>query len=320
MSTRAHWLRTLAPALAAAGLLTAAACQPPQLPEPTVRLPELVQVRAGGQVQSVLLDDYVLGSVLAEVTPLNQPTAAVARIYEVQAVLARTYVAGHLGKHRSEGFDVCDTTHCQLYDPSRIKTSRFAAEAREAVRRTAGLVLTYQGHLAEGLYHADCGGFTASADEVWGGDRVPYLIAAPDDAAAVQHRQWKWTVSINDLRAALNASPRAEVGRTLDRVDVVDHDAGGHAARVAVIGEHTHELRGEEFRTVVDRALGPKAIQSTLFTISRDKTGVTFTGAGFGHGVGLCQIGAAARARNGESLDDILTHYFPGTRTIRASQ
>lgn len=317
MSTRAHWPRTVAAALAAAGLLAAAACQPPQLPEPTIRLPEFVQVRAGGHVDSVLLDDYVLGSVLAEVTPLNQPPATVARIYEVQAVLARTYVAAHLGKHRSEGFDVCDTTHCQLYDPSRIKTSRFAAEARDAVRRTSGFVLTYQNRLAEGLYHADCGGFTASADEVWGGDRVPYLIAAPDDAAAVQHRQWKWTVSMNDLRAALNTSPRSEVGRSLDRVDIVDHDAGGHAARVAVIGEHTHELRGEEFRTVVDQALGPKAIQSTLFTISRDKTGVTFTGAGFGHGVGLCQVGAAARARNGDSLDQILAHYFPGVLVAR---
>jgi stage II sporulation protein D len=312
MSTRAHWPRTLVAALAAAGLVAAAACQPPQLPEPTVRLPEFVQVRAGGHVETILLDDYVLGSVLAEVTPLNQPPAAVARIYEVQAVLARTYVAAHLGKHRAEGFDVCDTTHCQLYDPNRIKSSRFAGDAREAVKRTAGVVLTYQGHLAESLYHADCGGFTASADEVWGGDPVPYLIAAPDDAAAVQHRQWKWTVSISDLRAALNASPRTEVGRTLDRVDVVDHDAGGHAVRLAIVGEHTHELRGEEFRSVVDQALGPKAIQSTLFAISRDQTTVTFTGAGFGHGVGLCQVGAAARARNGESLEQILTHYFPG--------
>jgi SpoIID/LytB domain protein len=147
---------------------------------------------------------------------------------------------------------------------------------------------------------------------------VPYLIAAPDDAAAAQHRQWKWTVSINDLRAALNANPRTEVGRTLNRVDIIDHDPGGHAARIAIIGEHTHELRGEEFRTVVDQALGPKAIQSTLFTISRDKTGLTFTGAGFGHGVGLCQVGAAARARNGESLDQILSHYFPGVSVTKS--
>ena len=319
MSTRAHWPRTSAAALAAAALVIVAACQPPRLPEPTVRLPESVQVRVAGHIETIGLDDYVLGSVLAEVTPLNQPPAAVARIYEVQAVLARTYVVGHLGKHRAEGFDVCDSTHCQLYDPSRIKTSRFAADARDAVRRTSGLVLTYQGRLAEGLYHADCGGYTASADEVWGGDPVPYLIAAPDKAADVQHRQWRWTVSMNDLRAALNTNPRAEVGRTLDRVDIVDHDPGGHAARVAVIGEHMHELRGEEFRTIVDQALGPKAIQSTLFTITREKSGLIFTGAGFGHGVGLCQVGAAALARNGAALDQILQHYFPGVMVKNAA-
>jgi stage II sporulation protein D len=312
MSTRANRARTWATALAAAGLLVAAACQPPQLPEPTVRLPEFVQVRAAGHIESVGLEDYVLGSVLAEVSPLNQPPAAVARIFEVQAVLARTYVAGNLGKHRTDGFDVCDTTHCQLYDPARERTSRFADAARQAVRRTAGLVLTYQGRLAEGLYHADCGGYTASAEEVWGGERVPYLIAAPDDVATIQHRQWRWVVSPNDLRAALNASSRAEVGRTLDRVDVIEHDPGGHAARIAVVGEHTHELRGEEFRTIVDQTLGPRAIQSTLFTITRDKSGIVFTGAGFGHGVGLCQVGAAERARRGDDLLAIVSHYFPG--------
>ena len=78
------------------------------------------------------------------------------------------------------------------------------------------------------------------------------------------------------------------------------------------MGEHAHELRGEELRTIVNRALGPRAIQSTLFTVSRNRTDVVFSGAGFGHGVGLCQVGAAERARRGESLQAIVSHYFPG--------
>jgi stage II sporulation protein D (peptidoglycan lytic transglycosylase) len=245
------------------------------------------------------------------VSPVDQPAATVERILEVQAVLARTYAAGHIGKHRSEGFDLCDTTHCQLYDSNRVRVSRFASEARDAVRRTAGLVLTYQGRLAEGLYHADCGGYTASAVDVWGGS-VPYLIGAPDDVPQNVHRQWRIAVPLEQLRVALDGSPRSEVGRTLNRIDVVEQDCGGHANRIAVVGEHTHELRGEEFRTIVNHALGPRAIQSTLFTVSRNRTDVIFSGAGFGHGVGLCQVGAAERARRGESLQTIVSHYFPG--------
>jgi len=259
----------------------------------------------------------VLASAIAEVSPVDQPAAAVERIFEVQAVLARTYAAGHLGKHQAEGFDLCDTTHCQLYDPNRLRASRFAADAREAVRRTSGVVLTYQGRLAEGLYHADCGGYTASADSVWGGAAVPYLIAAPDECPTVSHRTWRVDVPIDQLRAALNTSARTEVGRTFDRLEVVSRDPGGHAALVTVAGEHTHQLRGEEFRSILNQSLGPRAIQSTLFAVTRAPSAVVFSGAGFGHGVGLCQTGAAARARQGDSLEAILGHYFPGVHLAR---
>lgn len=316
MSGRIFLFRSWAAVPAAGALLLVAACQAPQFPESSiVRLPESVMVRTGGRIETVPLEDYVLASALAEVSPVDQPASAVERILEVQAVLARTYAAGHIGKHRTEGFDLCDTTHCQLYDPNRLRVSRFASQARDAVRRTAGLVLTYQGRLAEGLYHADCGGYTASAVDVWGGS-VPYLIGAPDDLPQNVHRQWRIAVPLEQLRTALNASPRSEVGRTLDRIDMVEQDCGGHANRVAVLGEHTHELRGEEFRTIVNRALGPRAIQSTLFTVSRSRTDVVFSGAGFGHGVGLCQVGAAERAKRGDSLQAIVSHYFPGV-TLR---
>ena len=80
---------------------------------------------------------------LSEVTPVGADPAAVARIFEVQTVLARTYAVAHLGRHQKDGFDLCDTTHCQLYQPARIKTSRFAEAARHAVERTRGVVLMF---------------------------------------------------------------------------------------------------------------------------------------------------------------------------------
>src|SRR5262245_37843293 len=155
-------------AMLAAALTVAAvlgACGSPKVPAvPGLSLPDRVQVRTGGRVVSIPLEEYVLGSTLAEVSPTDQSSATVARVFEVQASLARTYAVAGIGRHHADGFDLCDTTHCQVYDPARIKTSRFAGAARDAVERTAGEIITYGNRAAEALYHADCGGYTASAE------------------------------------------------------------------------------------------------------------------------------------------------------------
>lgn len=282
-----------------------------------LRAPQTLRVRSGGRIVTVPLEEYVLGSVLAEVTPLNEAPATVARIFDVQAVVARTYAAARLGRHAAEGFDVCDSTHCQLYDPARVQSSRFAADARAAVERTAGVMLVFDRRPAQAFFHADCGGFTAAADTVWGGAAVPYLIAAPDDAPSLVHRAWRVTMTLARLRAALNDNPRSRVGNRFDGFRVTARDAGGRVETVVADGEMSPALRGEELRSLLNQTLGQPGIQSTRFVISRDDAGVTFDGSGFGHGVGLCQRGAAARARDGQPLKDILGHYFPGTTLQR---
>src|SRR5262245_51468997 len=153
-----------------------AGCVNPRTPSPeTFAAPNVIRVRTDGQIRYVPLEDYVLGSALSELTPIGADASAVSRIFEVQTVLARTYAVAHLGRHQDDGFDLCDSTHCQLYQPERIKTSRFAEAARKASERTRGVVLMYSRVPAEALYHSDCGGHTASADAVWGGAHVPYL-------------------------------------------------------------------------------------------------------------------------------------------------
>jgi stage II sporulation protein D (peptidoglycan lytic transglycosylase) len=297
-------------------VVTAAACGPlpAQAPGPaTLRLPEQVLVRSKGRIVSVPLEDYTLASILSEVSPVGESPASAARIFEVQAVVARTYAVAELGRHRSEGFDLCDSTHCQLYDPTRIRTSAFAGVARAAVHATAGRVLTYRGRPAETFFHADCGGSTTSVDDVWGGEPIPYLLGAPDRIAPVAHRSWTSTIAASDLARALNTDPLATVGRRLDRVEVQARDASGRAQDIAIHGDGTHVVTGDEFRAIVNRALGDRTIDSTKFTLARNGSRYTFTGSGLGHGVGLCQLGAAARARRGDSLDAILAAYYPGT-------
>jgi stage II sporulation protein D len=295
-------------------------CHPsPKVPQvPGLSLPERLQVRTGGRVVSVPLEEYVLGSTLAEVSPVDQSSDTTARIFDVQSILARTYGVAGVGRHHADGFDLCDTTHCQVYDPARIKTSRFASTARAAVERTAGEVITYDRHPVEAVYHADCGGYTASAETVWGGRAVPYLLAEPDKLPSDPHRKWRVSVTSDRLRAALNADEASAVGRKLDDVRVVSRDVSGRVVTASITGEHPHTLRGEQLRSIINATLGDKGILSTKLSISRSSGSFVFEGTGYGHGVGLCQVGAAARAKRGDSIEDIISHYFPGAIVARA--
>jgi stage II sporulation protein D len=307
-----------APVAALIVALTACGPLPARAPAPGgVRVPQQILVRSKGRIVAVPLEDYVLGSILSEVVPTGESPATAARVFEVQAVIARSYAAAELGRHRSEGFDLCDSTHCQLFDPTRIRSSAFADVARTAVRATAGRVLTYRGRVAETFFHADCGGSTAAADDVWGGEPIPYLVGAPDIVAPLRHRAWTSTISAADLTRALTADPLATVGRRLDSIDVDTRDASGRAKEIVVRGDQTRVLTGDEFRTVVNRALGDRTLDSTKFTLARVGSRYTFTGTGLGHGVGLCQLGAAGRARRGDSLEAILGEYFPGAVLAR---
>jgi stage II sporulation protein D len=297
--------------------LILSACAPPRTPAPPpVALPQQVLVRAAGRVAPLPLEQYVLGTVLAEVAPTGEPAPVVARILEVQAIVARSYAAARMGRHRAEGFDFCDTTHCQVYDPARIRTSRFATAARDAVDRTAGQVLTYGPHAVEALFHADCGGATSAASDVWGGAPVPYLLPRLDDVASSAHRTWRWTVPAADLRAALGRDPRTDVGASLRDITVASRDAGGRAQQIRLEGARPRVVRGEDLRAAVARVFGARTLQSARLTVSRKGTSFVFEGTGYGHGVGLCQTGAAARARRGESLEQILDAYFTGARLV----
>jgi stage II sporulation protein D len=297
-----------------------AACGPvaPRGPSPSgLSLPNHVLVKTGGHVASVPLEDYVLGSALAEVSPINESVTTVARVFEIQAVLARTYAVAHLGRHRADGFDMCDTTHCQLYEPARIGSSRFAAVARQAAQRTAGRILAYAQRPADALFHADCGGSTADASAVWGGPAIPYLVQVPDDAPWIAHRSWKLLLTTGELLNALNGDRRSHIGRALDGIAVKLRDDSGRAVQVGLSGEQPHVLRGEDLRAILNQALGGRALQSTRFTIARSGGSYAFQGTGFGHGVGLCQLGAIARARRGDSLETILGTYFKGASLQR---
>ncbi len=275
-----------------------------------------VQVRHGGSsdVVTVPIEDYVAATILSEVDPPEADTKILERMFEVQAVLTRTYAISHRGRHAAQGFDVCNSTHCQLYEPDRLRGSKWSALAREAAARTAGQILWFGRAPALAVYHADCGGHTSASSEVWRGDALTYLPSAVDDGPARgSHMAWTFEASRAELRDALNADPRTRVGRELKAIDLGVTDSAGRAETVTITGARTVDVRGDVFREVITHVFGIRSLRSTLFTVSRTGDTFVFSGRGFGHGVGLCQAGAMARLHAGQSPSTVLTHYFPGT-------
>jgi stage II sporulation protein D len=293
--------------------------RPEPLPVPAASVPKFVRVKVSANAAPVRvrLEEYVRGAILSEFAPPSGNPADIERMLEVQAVIARTYAAAHVGRHQREGYDLCSTTHCQLYQPGRLKTSSYARLAVEASEQTVSQILWFNAAPASALFHADCGGHTSAAIDIWGGTPRPYLASFADDGAAGKaHVTWRYEADRDDLVKALNADSRTRVGKVLRDISVTRRDAGGRATLVVLNGSREAVVRGEDLRAVLSQAFGAKAIRSTRFQVTRSGQRFIFTGQGYGHGVGLCQAGAYARLKAGARPEQVLARYYPGTRLI----
>lgn len=306
-------------------IMLSASCSSPatRATLPSIRAAEPAVIRVGVKegnritIRKVPLETYVQAAILSEFAPPSGDPDVVERMLEVQAIIGRTYALAHLNRHGTEGFDMCATTHCQLFEPSRLTTSKWAAQAATAVQRTTATVLWFHDAPVETLFHADCGGRTSRADEVWTGVGRPYLVSVEDDGpAASAHARWRYEATKASLIAALNKDPRTRVGPVLRGIQVLDRDGVGRAERIAIHGSQERIVRGEELREVLALSFGARAVKSTWFEIRGVTSSYIFEGRGFGHGVGLCQAGALARIRTGSTPPMVLQQYFPGTKLV----
>jgi SpoIID/LytB domain protein len=278
------------------------------------RATPLVRVRpAGGRTVEMPVEDYVMRVVAAEGSEEDEPEAL-----KALAVAARTYALKNLHRHGAAGFDFCNLTHCQRFFV--ISNDNVPLRARRAVEATRGLSLvSSNGALIEAFYSASCGGMAADIKELWGAKRARHLRAAPDDACADgPHNRWQDTISAEKLAAALRAEPRTDTGARLDDIRIARRDPTGRAQVVTLTGERTRSVSGWDFKLIVGRNLGWNYLKSSRFEVSKAGDAYVFRGRGFGHGLGLCQEGAHARARRGANYRRILAKYFPGATIKRA--
>jgi len=246
-----------------------------------------------GRVVTLPLEVYVARVLAGEGEP-NAPVAA----HEALAVAIRTFAAANTARHAHEGFELCDETHCQVV---RASTER----SRQAALATAGLVLLHEGTPAELFYSASCGGRSERAADLWSGTDFPYLQSRIDDVHA-DDVPWTVDLSLQQIQRALRRAGFA--GARLRDVRVEARSVSERVSRLQIDGMQPAVISGDQFRL----AVGATVLRSTAFTMERQGDRLRFTGRGYGHGVGMCVIGAGRRAARGETYGEILGQYYPG--------
>jgi stage II sporulation protein D len=250
-----------------------------------------------GAVTDVPLEVYVARVLAGEAEPKGPDGE-----FQALAIAIRTYALVNAGRHARDGFDVCDSTHCQVPRAANALT-------RAAALATAGQVLTWNGAPAEVFYSASCGGRSESADQVWPGASYPYMRSAADD---VHDEDLPWTFELT-LQDAQRILAGLGFGGRLRDLDVDGRSASGRATRLRLSGMQPDLIAGDQFRL----AVGAARVRSTAFSVERRGSTLRFTGRGYGHGVGMCVIGAGRRSARGEGVRAILAHYYPGLEVTR---
>ena len=252
-------------------------------------------------INNIQVEDYLYGVVPKEM-PSNWPAEALC----AQSVAARTFALKNRKRHSEEGFDLCNTSHCQVYEG-------MSAEMRtttEAVNNTRGEVLFYKGAIIDALFHTDSGGMTESSENVWGSS-VPYLRAVTE--TQMQTQPWNRSISMASFVQKIEAD--GKILGTLREIRLSplligkgseDRTPSGRVRSMEFIGSKGRViLSGNDLRSMF-------SLPSTLFHVRYGNSEIIFNGYGSGHGLGLSQWGAKTLADQRKSYKDILFHYYTG--------
>jgi stage II sporulation protein D len=251
------------------------------------------------------IESYLYGVIPKEMSPQSPPEAL-----KAQSVAARSFALYQKAKNGNKAYDVSASTGSQVYGGFSVES----AAANRAVDETRGVVMMYKGQPALAYFHANSGGITEDARNVWTAE-IPYLRSVADEPSTkAANIAWSASLGSNTLKKSLN-----NYGIRISAVTKIRILQNSPSGRVTKIGISSPEgevvMDGNDFRLKID----PAVIKSTLFTISSDNdedATFRFEGRGFGHGVGMSQWGALVMARDGSTYRDILAHYYRGVEII----
>jgi len=263
----------------------------------------LIVKRTGNKINvinALSVEDYIKG-VLPKEVGHNWSIEAL----KAQAVISRTYAVANLHKHSAQGFDICSTTHCQVYSGADTET----ASCNRAILETQCEVLTYEGKFAQAVFHANCGGHTENPKYIWNWKYTPFYLKGVkcDYCAAAPHTNWESVLDESFIRKKILGG---DIGK-IKSIKIKGTTAAGAAKELKIVhskGKLT--LNAYQFRLAVDAW----QIKSHAFDfIKMDGDKFYFRGKGWGHKVGLCQWGAKEMAEKGKTYIQILQYFYPGT-------
>ncbi|MEO7042952.1 MAG: SpoIID/LytB domain-containing protein [Gemmatimonadaceae bacterium] len=276
-------------------------------------------------INRVRVEDYLRGVVPLEIgTDRTQLESAAV---EAQAIAARSFTYSRMDDSRP--YDMVATTTDQVY--GGMDAERPLSDA--AISVTRNMVMMYDGKVINAPYHSNSGGVTAAASEVWRSADEPYLVSVSDRIPGTDHYygedaprfRWTRTMTGSELSTLLDrylpkySSARSGSIGTLRKISESGRTPSGRIAGLVFETDRgSFAVRGNDVRFVLRTDSG-EILPSTLFTFDQTTdrqgqlTSLTIHGAGNGHGVGMDQWGAIARARAGQDALSILRTYYPGT-------
>ena len=271
-------------------------------------------------INTIELEDY-LCSVISSEMSANSPM----ELLKAHAVISRSWAMRAMMKPNHEGFDVCADDHCQRYEGLRRMNER----AVEAVRATAGQVLTYDGEICDCRYYKCCGGRTEVWRTCWEDIDVPYirsvacdyckqpspailrLVLNDYDLETKDFRDWTVRYTADELSEIIRTKSGIDFGEIIDLVPL-KRGASGRIYELQIVGTKHTEIIGKELK--IRLWLSKSCLYSSWFEVHHENGVWTLVGHGWGHGAGLCQIGAAVMASEGKKYEDILRYYYVGSQ------
>lgn len=270
-----------------------------------------VYISKENKVEKVPLEEYVLSVVSSEM-----PATFHEEALKAQSILARTFVINKLisGCNNIKEGNICDTTHCQAYLNINEKKKAWGKEGdeylkklKEVVKETEGKVLSYNDQLVRyPQYFSTSSGNTEDAVAVFSED-VPYLksVESPGEEISPKYES-EISISISDFKDKIKkAIPNSNLGNNInEEVTILNRNTGGTVNDIK-IGETI--IKGKEFRKIF-------GLNSANFTLEVLEDKINIKCLGYGHGVGMSQWGANVMAKEGSKYDEILEHYFKGSK------
>ena len=301
--------------------------------------------------QIIVINELPLENYLVSVISSEMKNTCSLEFLKASAVISRSWLLAQLRQKKEKSpsclqtdeelirwwdredhdlFDVCADDHCQRYQGITVVCN---PNVRQAVSETRGLVLMSHGEICDARFGKCCGGQTNEFQYCWQNICKPYLSTVPDPFCANNDREvlsqvlndydletrnfYRWQVRFTQeqLRNLIERNLNMKFGYIL-RLEPLEAGPAGHISRLRIVGsEHTFII-GKEL--LIRKTLSTSHLLSSAFKVTLEdvQDGIPQTiilnGRGWGHGVGMCQIGAAVMGHQGYPYCEILSHYYPG--------